>query len=685
MNRDKGPVRSHRSSTIRPEYFRSFIENISDIIMVVGPNGVVHYVSPSIERSLGHTPEEMTEDREMRHVHPDDRALIEDAVAKAMENPGGVGPTIELRCRHKDGSWRYLEATGIAIRDESGQPVVVCNMRDISEPKRAEDLLREYEKAIEGSNDMIVTLDRDYRCCLANSRFLTYRGMRKEQVVGSSVEELLGRDVFERVVKENLDRCFRGEPVHNEMKHAHPRLGERELSVSYMPVRGTGGIDRIAAVIKDITDRKKAEKALRENEERFRFLFEKSVDPILLLDGDTFIECNEAAARLMGCSGKAQMIGLRPFDLSPERQPDGRLSSEKAQEFVDTALKEGVVRFEWVHHTFNGEDLWIDVSLTTVPIRGKRIMYTVWRDITERKRAEEALQAAHRQLMDIIEFLPDATFVIDLGKRVIAWNKAIEEMTGVKKEDMLGKGDYAYAVPFYGSPCPLTIDLVLEWDAERGGQYDSVTQEGDALLAANHVPMTYEGKGAYLSGKASPLFDAEGHVIGAIESIRDITEQKRTEEALRNREQELKDKSVNLEEANAALKVLLRHREEDRATLENAILANVKELISPYIEKLRHTHLSDSQTTYLDILESGLNQIASPFLQKMSAIYSRFTPSETQIANLIRGGKTSKEIAELLHVSTATVDTHRNNIRKKLGLRNNKNVNNLRTYLLSLT
>ena len=197
--------------------------------------------------------------------------------------------------------------------------------------------------------------------------------------------------------------------------------------------------------------------------------------------------------------------------------------------------------------------------------------------------------------------------------------------------------------------------------------------------------MTYEGKGAHLFAKASPLFDAEGHVIGAVESIRDITEHKQTEEALRSRERELKDKSVNLEEANAALRVLLRHREEDKTALENAILANVKELILPCIEKLRHTRLSDSQTMHLGTLESSLNQIISPFLQKMAAIYSHFTPSEIQTANLIRSGKTSKEIGEILSVSPATIDTHRNNIRKKLGLRNNKKTNNLRSYLLSLT
>ncbi len=686
MNTDNNPVDADRLRKRRAaeERCRSLIDNASDIIMAVDPDGVVRYVSPSIERSLGYTPEEVTGDRGLRHVHPDDRALLGDAIAKTMENPGTSGPAVEVRHRHKDGSLRYMEATGKAIRDESGQLVFVVNMRDVTERKKAEELLREYEKAVEGSHDMIATVDRDYRYCLANAAFLKYRGMRKDEVVGRSVAEVLGRNAFEQAVKENLDKCFRGEPVQCEMKQTYPGLGERELLVSYMPVRSADGIGRVAAAIRDITDRKKAERALQESEEKFHLLFENSVDPTFVLDGDTFLDCNEAAARLMGCS-KARLVGLRPFDLSPERQPDGRLSSEKARELIDAAFGEGVIRFEWVHRTFNGDDLRVDVSLTTMPVRGKRILYTAWRDITERKRAEEALQAAHRQLSEIVEFLPDATFVIDLERRVIAWNKAIEEMTGVKKEDMLGKRDYAYAVPFYGKRRPLTIDLVLKWDAEDAGQYDLVKQDGEALLTAGCTPMTHEGKGAHLSAKASPLFDTEGRVVGAIESIRDVTEQKQTEEALRNRERELEDKSVNLQEANTALRVLLKHRDEDKKTLESTVLANVRELAFPYIEKLKHTHLSESQTMYLGILECSLNEIVSPFLQKMAAIYSRFTPSEIQIANLIRSGRTSKEIAEILKVSRATVDTHRNNIRKKLGLRNNKNINNLQSYLLSLT
>ena len=108
----------------------------------------------------------------------------------------------------------------------------------------------------------------------------------------------------------------------------------------------------------------------------------------------------------------------------------------------------------------------------------------------------------------------------------------------------------------------------------------------------------------------------------------------------------------------------------------------MKELVSPYVEKLRAGHLSYAQETYVSMIESGLNDIVSPFLQKMASAYSHFTPTEIEVANLIKSGKTSKEIARLMNVSTGTIDAHRNNIRKKLGL--SKESTNLRTYLLSM-
>ncbi len=155
----------------------------------------------------------------------------------------------------------------------------------------------------------------------------------------------------------------------------------------------------------------------------------------------------------------------------------------------------------------------------------------------------------------------------------------------------------------------------------------------------------------------------------------EIEERKRAENALEK-------KTVHLEETNTALKVLLKRRDEDKTEVEEKVLFNVKELIIPYLDKLKKTPLDDRQSTYLDIVETNMNNIVSPFLRGMSTGYLKLTPQEVQVANLVRQGKRTKEIAELLNLSPKTIDTYRDNIRKKVGLKNKKL--NLRTYLLSI-
>lgn len=162
----------------------------------------------------------------------------------------------------------------------------------------------------------------------------------------------------------------------------------------------------------------------------------------------------------------------------------------------------------------------------------------------ERRTAE--LQATHRRLLDIIEFLPDATFVINQDGKVIAWNRAIEELTAIPKEKMLGKGAYAYAVPFYGAARPILIDLVGGATADPDPPYDFFERRGIILFAEHFVPAVYGGKGAYLWLTASPLFDKDGNLIGAIESIRDITDRREAERTLQQSENRLRQLSSQL-------------------------------------------------------------------------------------------------------------------------------------------
>ena len=148
--------------------------------------------------------------------------------------------------------------------------------------------------------------------------------------------------------------------------------------------------------------------------------------------------------------------------------------------------------------------------------------------------SEKSAFTTGQYLNDIIEHLPDATIVIDRDKKVIAWNRAVEEMTGFTKEDMIGKGDNAYAVPFYGMPRPSLIDFVFE-EREIPEHYDFIEKKGSTLFSEGFVPCLYEGKGAFLWGMASPLFDSDGALVGAIETVCDITEKWRTGKRPRDR------------------------------------------------------------------------------------------------------------------------------------------------------
>ena len=154
-----------------------------------------------------------------------------------------------------------------------------------------------------------------------------------------------------------------------------------------------------------------------------------------------------------------------------------------------------------------------------------------------RRQEREAIKRSERRLSDIINFLPDATFAIDLDGRVIAWNKAMEEMTGVHTTTITGEGDHIYSLPFYGIRQPMLIDLILKKDKEAEEKYPFIHHQDNKLISEMYFPLLYGRKGAFLWFIASPLYDANGNIIGAIESMRDISQNKRVEFALKESEE----------------------------------------------------------------------------------------------------------------------------------------------------
>jgi len=286
---------------------------------------------------------------------------------------------------------------------------------------------------------------------------------------------------------------------------------------------------------------------------------------------------------------------------------------------------------------------------------------------SDRKQPEVPQYQESSFLKLILESLPYPFYVIDAQDYTIKTANAAAINSGLKKGITCHSLTHKSDKPCRSSkhPCPL-----------------EVIKETKKSTTVEHLHYDKQGNPVYVEVHAYPIFDRKGNVSQLIEYTLDITKRKQAEQALKRREKELKRRDKNLEEVNTALKVLLKRRENDKRELEEKFLFNVKNLIEPYVKKLKGTKLNDRQKNYLEIMESNLNEIISSFTHNLATNFLGFTPSEIQIANLVMFGKTTKDIAGMMNVSQKTVEFHRDNIRKKIGIKNKKI--NLRSRLLSI-
>jgi PAS domain S-box-containing protein len=302
-----------------------------------------------------------------------------------------------------------------------------------------------------------------------------------------------------------------------------------EISATYIPASS-----RIISFARNITWRKKFDKALQESHDRYIKLLYSVTDYIYTV---TFRQ-GQAASTTHG-SGCLAVTGYLPEDLENDPSLWINMVFEEDRELVRLQI-EGIItgcESSAVEHRIlhkDGAVRW--VKNTPVPSYdqdGRLISYDgLITDITARKLAEEALKNSEKRLAELIDFLPDATIAIDLDGKVTLWNRAAEDFTGVKACDIIGKGDHEYAIPFYGIKRPILIDLVLTPSEEIEKHYPYVKREKGKVIGEGYTRSVKNGE-AYMYGIAAPLYDAHGNLAGAIEAIRDITERKMLEDQLR--------------------------------------------------------------------------------------------------------------------------------------------------------
>ena len=414
----------------------------------------------------------------------------------------------------------------------------------------------------------------------------------------------------------------------------------------------------------EIDTRKRAKDMLRESRARLLRLIEVSPYIIFTLspEDERITSLNSAFEKITGWS-RAEWIGRCFKDLM---HPDDAPTATKR--LRDVLHGEVSVPFEVGFLSRSGEYVYVEI-IAEANVRDGNVVeiFGFARDITGRKHVEEALRESEERFRALFEFAPDGYCLTDREGRFFDVNKAAEKIIGYRKEELIGRGMSELQILPPGH-LPTASKLPAEnMRAEPTGPVEFSLTRRDGT----QVPVEMRTLPVMIGGKT---------VVLSI--VRDITKRKRAEQALVDRERKLATKTIMLEEANIALKVLLERREEDRRELEERVVSNVKELVEPYLEKLKKGLLDKPHMAYANIIESNLNDIISPLCHALSSRYLNFTPTEIQVANLVKQGKTTKEIADIMNLSSSTIGFHRANIRMKIGIKHKRS--NLQAYLLSI-
>jgi PAS domain S-box-containing protein len=615
---------------------------------------------------------------------------------------------VEYKLRRKDGSWIWIDTGGSLLYQNEKPRAILGVARDITARKQVEEDLqrardelenrvrartaeltdanrlleqeiderrqietaleeseKNYRQLVQSANSIILKLDPRGNVKFINDFARKFFGYTEEEILGQNVvgtivpqTESSGRDLAEMI--QDIGR----QPEHYvNNENENQRSNGQRVWIAWTNkgiADEKGEIFEVLCVGNDITDRKQADQALRESEAKFRSVTEQSASMIFINKKGRIVYCNQKCEDIMGyrrdefCSPDFEFFTL----IAPE-----------CMEIVKTAFQkhmagQEVEPYEYSLIKKDGKKLDVIIATNLIEYEGDSAILGIVTDITQRKIAEQALRESEAQFRALAESAPAATVIVAEGNIVYA-NQAFEKITGYTNEEALG---------------------MQFWDVVHPDMQELVKKRGFARQRGEAVPSRYELKAVTKSGLTkwmdlvATVIDYGGK-IATLAMAYDITERKQAEETLLAREQELESKTHDLEEMNAALKVLLQKREDDKIALEEKMLSNLQQLIEPYFDNLKQTSLSARQTNLLGIVETNLAEIISPFVRDFAAIKYKLTPKEIQIANLIKQGKANKDIAEIMGLSVRTIEFHRTKIRRKFGLKDGKD--NLQAHLIA--
>lgn len=521
------------------EKYRTLFENAGEAIFVARDGRVV-FANPMTVTITGYSGEEIASRPFVDFIHPDDRDLIIDRHTRRL-NGEEIPRSYAFRVLCKNGCLLWVQLDTILINWQ-GKPATLNFMTDITERKRAEEKARE--------NDTLLRIAGDkaklggWSVNLEENRVIWSDQVAAihEMPAGFSPTVEEGINFYAPEWKERITSVFtacaqKGIPYDEKMEIV--TAGGKRVWVKAIgeAVKDqTGKIVKVQGAFQDISDSKRIEEALRERESFLQKIFD--ILPVGLWFADKsgkLLRGNPAGVKIWGAEPHVAPSEYGVF--RARRLPSGKEIAPEDWALVHTIQKGMTIVDEMLEiDAFDGKKkVILNYTAPVMDDHGEiQGAIVVNQEITERKQAEEAVQDAYNRLNEIIDFLPDATFVIDRDGKVIAWNRAMEQMSGIPKVEMIGKGDHEYALPFYGQRRPMLIDLALvPDDVFEKAHYENIFRESDNLHAETYVPGVHGGKGAFVWGVASRLRDASGNIIGAIESSRDITDRKSSLDRIR--------------------------------------------------------------------------------------------------------------------------------------------------------
>ncbi|MBM3132646.1 MAG: PAS domain S-box protein, partial [Chloroflexi bacterium] len=535
---------------------------------------------------------------------------------------------------------------------------------EYAERARAERALQDSEEyfrsLIENAPDIIGVLNAD-----ATIRWV---GPSSEPVSGYTPDELMGMNAFDLVHPDDVPDAMEtfsrgvktsGDTVSREIRFRHKDGSWRFAEFTASHLIDNPSVGGIVLNCRDITERKQTEEAFRQSEHRFRAIVENAPDLFAIVERDgtiSFVNFVFPGHRF------EDILGTSVYDyVLPELADTYRQLQERVFETGRSERLEVVSNFGPI----------LDCRIAPLEKEGpvNRLM-VIMTDVTDRRRAEEALRQSETRYRQLFDYAPDSVIILNKDGVIVECSHSAMLLYGYSKEEMIGKSISQFMHASSGTSLSESLSHPTSLEPT----------EGEIRIVRS------DGAPVHLWRKAVPLTDADGNLTGMLAYDRDITDRKRAEELLRKHRDHLeklvKERTSSLEDANTALRVMLKTADQMKAEMEESVLFNVRRFALPYIEELKKCELNAKQRSYLEMLERSLDEVTKPFLQGVPVQALTLTPTEVTVANLIKQGKTTKEIAEMLKMSTRTVETHRYNIRSKLGV-NNRTVN-LRTYISSV-